>query len=107
MKGNVMSQDYRSLKPIWDSLDDELKECAKEWFMFGKSETRELRLNEVGMSQLLEHLDKHGYEIRKKDDESRLKKAIEIIDDYAYAAGKWIDSDIDYEEFYSWREDLS
>lgn len=66
-----MSQDYRSLKPIWDSLDDELKECAKEWFMFGKSETRELRLNEVGMSQLLEHLDKHGYEIRKKVEESK------------------------------------
>ena len=39
--------------------------------------------------------------------EVRLKKAIEIIDDYAYDAGKWIDPDIDYEEFYSWREDLS
>lgn len=39
--------------------------------------------------------------------ESRLKKAIEIADDYAFTAGKWIDSEIDYEEFYSWREDLN
>lgn len=46
-------------------------------------------------------------EERIKQLESRLKKTIEIADDYAYAAGKWIDPDIDYEEFYSWREELS
>ena len=45
-------------------------------------------------------------EARIKELESRLKKAIEIIDDYAFARGKWDDPDIDYEEFYSWREDL-
>lgn len=43
---------------------------------------------------------------RIKELEFRLKKAIEIADDYAYAAGKWIDPDIDYEEFYSWKEEL-
>jgi hypothetical protein len=36
----------------------------------------------------------------------RLKKSIDIVDDYAYAVGKWYDPDIDYEEFYSWREEL-
>lgn len=41
-----------------------------------------------------------------KELETRLKKAIEIADDLAYAHGKWI-ADIDYEEFYSWREDLN
>jgi len=45
-------------------------------------------------------------EDRIKKLEYRLKKAIEIADDYAYAAGKWIDPDIDYEEFYSWKEEL-
>jgi hypothetical protein len=44
---------------------------------------------------------------RIKKLEYRLKKAIEIIDDYAYSRGKWDDPDIDYEEFYSWREDLN
>ena len=38
--------------------------------------------------------------------EARLKKAIEIADELAYAHGKWI-ADIDYEEFDSWREDLN
>lgn len=38
--------------------------------------------------------------------EYRLKKAIEIADDLAYANGKWIDPEIDYEEFYSWLEEL-
>lgn len=45
-------------------------------------------------------------EARIKELEFRLKKAIEIADDYAYAAGKWVDPDIDYEEFYSWKEEL-
>lgn len=43
---------------------------------------------------------------RIKELEARLKKAIEIADELAYAHGKWIEEDIDYEEFYSWREDL-
>lgn len=42
---------------------------------------------------------------RLREVECRLKKAIEIADELAYAHGKWI-ADIDYEEFYSWREDL-
>ena len=45
------------------------------------------------------------YVSRIEELESRLKKAIEIADELAYAHGKWI-ADIDYEEFDSWREDL-
>ena len=60
-----MNNEYQNLKPLWENLDDGLKECAMSWFSFGKSE-REMRLNEVGMSQLINHLDEYGYEIRKK-----------------------------------------
>jgi len=43
---------------------------------------------------------------RIKELESRLKKAIEIIDDYAYAAGNWDDPEISYKELHTWKEDL-
>lgn len=51
----------------------------------------------MSINEMADHIKKLEY---------RLKKAIEIADDYAYAAGKWIDPDIDYEEFYSWKEEL-
>lgn len=56
---------------------------------------------EFGRYQEYVHID------RLEEVECRLKKAIEIARDLAYAHGKWIEEDIDYEEFYSWREDLN
>lgn len=54
------------IKSIWDSLDPDLKECAKVSFEFGKSTHNvNLKLNEVGMIQLIQHLAAHGFEIKK------------------------------------------
>jgi len=54
------------LKSIWNSLDPDLKKCAKISFEFGKfTHSRNLTLNEVGMSQLIQHLAAHGFEIKK------------------------------------------
>jgi hypothetical protein len=54
------------LKFIWSYLDSTLKDCAKQSFEFG-TRNQILRLNEIGMSQLIQHLDKYGFEIKKKE----------------------------------------
>jgi hypothetical protein len=62
----VFREDLKELKKVWDNLDGQLKECAMESFEFSNKKGFDLKLNEVGMSQLIQHLDKHGFEIRKK-----------------------------------------
>jgi len=62
----IFREDLKKLKKIWNSLDDQLKECALEPFEFTNKKGFDLKLNEVGMCQLIQHLDKHGLEIRKK-----------------------------------------
>jgi hypothetical protein len=78
--------------------DDLLKQLRKGDAMDGKTVSCKHDLcNCAIMDEAADHIEKL---------EARLKKAIDIVDDYAYTAGKWIDSEIDYEEFYSWREEL-
>lgn len=60
------TQELHELSGIWDGLDPNLKLCAEEPFDFGKWGVRKLRLNQVGMAQLIRHLDKYGFEIKKK-----------------------------------------
>lgn len=60
------TEDLNELKNIWVNLDPALQECAMEEFVFGRKQTDSLKLNEVGIAQLIQHLDKHGFEIRKK-----------------------------------------
>lgn len=62
----IFREDLKDLKIAWNSLDDQLKECALETFEFTNKKGFNLKLNEVGMVQLIQHLDKHGFEIRKK-----------------------------------------
>jgi hypothetical protein len=62
----VFRENLKELKTIWDNLDDQLKECALDPFEFTNRKGFVITLNEVGMSQLIQHLDKHGFEIRKK-----------------------------------------
>ena len=59
------NKDLTELQEIWDNLDPALKDCAMEEFEFGKY-SNFLKLNEIGMCQLIQHLDKHGFKIRKK-----------------------------------------
>ena len=61
------SKEIKKFKEIWKNLDPKLQECAKDPFEFGnKTHIGNIRLNQVGMIQLIQHLDKHGFEIRKK-----------------------------------------
>jgi hypothetical protein len=62
----IFREDLTALKTIWENLDGQLKECAMESFEFTNKKGFDLKLNEVGMCQLIQHLDKHGFEIRKK-----------------------------------------
>ena len=48
---------------IWNNLDPAIKDFAMDTITFGK---KQLRLNQRGMISLLEHLEKHGLEIKTK-----------------------------------------
>jgi hypothetical protein len=54
-------------KEIWDALDPNLQECAMHTFILGKR-GRTCKLNQRGMSQLVQFLGEHGFEITKKVD---------------------------------------
>lgn len=61
------AQDLSELEDIRNNLDPRLKTCAEESFDFGRKKEFTLKLNEVGMVQLILHLDRHGFEIKRKE----------------------------------------
>jgi len=64
--------EQKELKAIWESLDQKLKNFAKETHDLGlgglPSNKLKVRFNERGMSELVRQLDKIGYEIKPKED---------------------------------------
>lgn len=71
------SVDFGTLEDIWHKLDPRLKTCAEESFDFGNGRwnKRVLKLNQVGMAQLIQHLDRHGFEIKRKELERYIAEA--------------------------------
>ena len=55
------------LQEIWDSLDSELKDFAKETRSLGLGHNLNVRFNERGMAELVYQLAEIGYEIKKKE----------------------------------------
>ena len=55
------------LQDIWDSLDSELKDFAKETRSLGLDHNLNVRFNERGMAELVYQLAEIGYEIKKKE----------------------------------------
>jgi len=62
----------KELKAIWESLDQDLKDFAKETHDLGlgglPSNKLKVRFNERGMSELVRQLNEIGYEIKPKED---------------------------------------
>ena len=61
------TRELDDLKEVWESLDPKLQICVQEPFDFGRKKDFTLKLNEVGMVQLIQHLDRHGFEIKRKE----------------------------------------
>lgn len=59
-------KELEDFKIVWNQLDSELQVCARQSFEFGNRNDN-LLLNELGMSQLVQHLNKYGFEIKKKE----------------------------------------
>lgn len=55
------------LQDIWNDLDLELKDFAKETRSLGLGHNANVRFNERGMAELVYQLSKIGYEIKKKE----------------------------------------
>jgi hypothetical protein len=67
-KDTYREENLEGLEVIWKLLDADLQACAKDTFVLGKYPRRKhFILNEVGMAQLVQHLDKHGFEIKRKE----------------------------------------
>jgi hypothetical protein len=65
-EGGNSEQGISDLKKVWEGLDSKLQACAIESFQFGRKKDFMLKLNQVGMVQLIQHLDRHGFEIKRK-----------------------------------------
>lgn len=57
----------RELQDIWDNLDQELQDFAKETRNIGLGHNARVRFNERGMAELVYQLAEIGYEIKKKE----------------------------------------
>jgi hypothetical protein len=65
MKEKLLSN--LKLEKLWEELPKDLKKCAVAPFPFGLY-GKKITLNHVGMTQLVEHLDAYGFDIRKKEE---------------------------------------
>jgi len=67
IQGYKLTPHDLELQDIWNSLDSELKDFAKEIRSLGLGHNLTVRFNERGMAELVYQLAKIGYEIKKKE----------------------------------------